>query len=82
MGLATNQDFALMYFREAAEGGNTEAQRRLGAARHHGEFRLESSAEEAMTWYQKAAGSGYRLYQDSDFGLAINQRVAHHVFLP
>jgi len=59
LGLATSRDLALMYFREAAEGGDAEAQRRLGAAQHHGKFCPESSAEEALKWYQKAAKSCY-----------------------
>ena len=37
---------------------------------------LESNTEDALKWYQKAAESAYQDYQDSDFGLAINQTVA------
>ena len=60
IGVALKFDTALMYFREAAEGGDAEAQRRLGVAHHYGELGLKSNAEEARKWYQKAAESGFR----------------------
>ena len=53
--MATNFDTALMYFREAAEGGDAEAQRRLGVAHHYGELGLNSNAEEARKWFQRSS---------------------------
>ena len=50
---------ALKCYRQAAEGGNGDAQFRLGKAHEFGgELTLAIDLEAARTWYQKAAEGG------------------------
>ena len=58
MGLLTDEVKALKWYRQAPEGGEACAQRRLGFAYENGEFRLVTNKEEAMKWFQKAMEGG------------------------
>ena len=46
---------ALMWFKKAAEGGDHDAQRRLGSAYMDGTLGLKTDLEAAAMWLQKAA---------------------------
>ena len=58
MGLKIDLVIALMWFKEAAEGGDGHAQWRLGKAYHKGELDLAIDHEAALMWHQKAAEGG------------------------
>ena len=54
MGVVTNFKTARTYFQEAAKGGETDAQRRLGRAYRDGTLGLKADPEVATMWPQKA----------------------------
>ena len=60
-GRAIDLEMALMWFKKAAEGGDHDAQRRLGCAYEEGEegaLGLKTDFDMAHMWYQKAAEGG------------------------
>ena len=58
MDLAIDLEAACTCCQNAAEGGNRNAQRRLGIAYEKGEVNLEIDLEVALMWLQKAAEGG------------------------
>ena len=59
---------ALMWFKEAAKGGDLDAQWRLGQAYEDGLLGLKIDIEMALMWYKKAAkgGEGYAQFRLGD----------------
>ena len=60
MGLLTDEDEALKWYREAAKGGNGYAQRRLGVAYEKGEFGVEIDLAAARAFYQAAESADHK----------------------
>ena len=50
----TDEEEALKWYQMAAEGGDDDAQWRLGEAYEGGELGLVTDVKEALMWYQKS----------------------------
>ena len=85
--IAIDLEVALMWFQKAAEGGNDDAQSRLGDAYEGGLLGPKIDIEMALMWFKKAAEGGdhdaqRRLgwaYMDGTLGLKGRSRGGDHV---
>ena len=83
LGLKTDFDMALMWFKKAAEGGHIISLWRLGVAYEDGDLGVVTNFKTARTYFQEAVGGDHdaqrrlgRAYRDGTLGLETDLEAA------